>query len=345
MTSVDIHKIADFLEGIVPREVVLEKCADGVVFSKEIRETIGLIAGDKEIPAVILGETGTGKEEVAKLIHKRRCDLEGSIPFVSVNCATLDDGTAVSALFGHKRGAFTGADSNTVGLIGEANGGILFLDEIHTLSRACQQKLLRVLNDGKYQRLGETKSFESRFQVVAATTKDLDDEVEAGNFLLDLRMRITGVDISLLPLRERLEDLPMLMAIFFETKKVAISQIDFIALEEKCREYYWQGNVRLLFKVLNLIRLKRNSDRVVSSLPCLKPMLSPRQNSVETFSHGDFIKQSFSEISSGKSITQIVQKFEMSLIQMALLHHKKKVQAAIFLKISRQALNAKCRNL
>ena len=137
--------------------------------SDAIRETVRKIAAHGRVPVVIYGETGTGKEEVAKLIHRRRVELGGPIPFVPVNCANLRGGTAVSTIFGHKKGAFTGATETTSGFVGEAHGGILFLDELHALTLECQQHLLRVLNDGTYSRVGEAKELYSDFQVIVAT--------------------------------------------------------------------------------------------------------------------------------------------------------------------------------
>ena len=129
----------------VPEDTLDERCADGLVLDDGTRETVHLLAQAKELPCIILGETGTGKEEIAKLIHKKRVANDGPIPFVAVNCSNLDTNTAASQLFGHKKGSFTGADSTTTGFVGEANGGILFLDEIHTLSIDCQQKYFQLL--------------------------------------------------------------------------------------------------------------------------------------------------------------------------------------------------------
>ena len=170
-----------------PEDIVIDKATANIAKG---------LAKHKTAATTIVGETGTGKEEVAKLIFKYRSQLEGELPFVAVNCATITPSLAESILFGHHKGAFTGADKTTNGYVGEADGGILFLDEIHNLDITVQQKLLRVLNDGTYNRLGENKNFKSKFQLIAASTKDLDEEVDNGKFLIDLRNRILGMDVE-----------------------------------------------------------------------------------------------------------------------------------------------------
>lgn len=260
-----------------------EKCPDGIVISPEHNQLVSVIAKSREIPVVILGETGTGKEEIAKLIHRRRCVTEGAIPFVSVNCANLNSGLSESLLFGHRKGAFSGADRHTVGYVGEADGGILFLDEIHTLSKESQQRLLRVLNDGRYTRLGDTLEMSAQFQVVVATTVDLDEEVAAGRFLLDLRTRLTGIDIYLKPLRERFADLPLLLSLFLARQQATCEPEEFEALVERCRSFYWQGNIRQLFKVLHsmvVMASLADSPLRAEQLPVFKTMHPPGSPSV-----------------------------------------------------------------
>jgi DNA-binding NtrC family response regulator len=194
-------------------------------------------------------------------------------------------------LFGHKKGAFTGADETTLGYIGEANGGILFLDEIHALSEDCQRRLLRVLNDGTYNRVGDSKTLHSEFQVLVASTKDLDDEVEAGRFLLDLRGRLTGLQISLLPLRARLSDLPELIEIGLARLGTTVNSPTLNELAARCKRYYWQGNVRQLMQVLNIMVTESFGDeREISAddLPELKTMFAPGAHSDSGRSSGKY---------------------------------------------------------
>jgi len=255
-------------------------CEDGLCLEPNVRKWIRIASETPELPVVIHGETGTGKEEIAKLIAKQRKRQEGDIPFLSVNCALLEGDLVHSLLFGHKKGSFSGAYNTTQGYIGEAHGGILFLDEIHTLSLACQQKLLRVLNDGVYNRIGETKELYSKFQVIAASTQDLDDAVDSGHFLLDLRVRLTGCDIYLSPLRERMADLPLLVELFFSKQGIKISSSELSPIIHRCREFYWQGNIRQLFQCLRALLAISHADGcgpLASNLPNLKTMHAPQR--------------------------------------------------------------------
>ncbi len=257
---------------------LLKKCPDGLVLSTAIRDRARKASLNASIPVVISGETGTGKEEVAKLIHRLRNEAQGPVPFVAVNCANLTGDTAVSALFGHRRGAFTGADQTTAGFVGDADGGFLFLDEIQALTIDCQQRLLRVLNDGSYNRLGETQTIYSDFQVIVASTKDLDDEVEKGAFLLDLQSRLTGLTITLPPLRERLDDLPLLLELALARQGVEVAAEILESLTKRCRQYHWQGNVRQLNKVINVLVTEAMGDEKeirAEDLPELKTMFAP----------------------------------------------------------------------
>ena len=174
----DLSKENSILEHLTHK--VSKVYPEGILLSEKHKRQIEIISSNHEIAAVIYGETGTGKEEIAKLIHKLRSESK-KCHLVSVNCANLTNDLASSLLFGHSRGSFTGAEKSTKGLIGEANGGILFLDEIHTLSKDNQTKLLRVLNDGKYSRIGETTERSSKFQLVAASSKDFANHVSQNN--------------------------------------------------------------------------------------------------------------------------------------------------------------------
>jgi DNA-binding NtrC family response regulator len=229
---------------------VFNQYPNGIILSEFHEKVASAVAKNKKIAVILFGETGTGKEEFAKIIHKKRSKDEGVIPFIPVNCAELNSDLAASLLFGHKKGAFSGADSTTNGFIAESNGGVLFLDEIHYLDLATQRKLLRVLNDGSYYRVGDTRVAHSFFQPIAASTIDLDAEVDAGRFLPDLRNRLTGVDVRLDPLTKRHADLPSFIASFFYQKNIDISDELFESIVEKCKLCTWKGNIRQLMKIL-----------------------------------------------------------------------------------------------
>lgn len=230
---------------------VLNHYPNGIVISEFHDKVATAVAKNKKIAVILFGETGTGKEEFAKIIHKKRSQEEGVIPFVAVNCAELNSEISASILFGHKKGAFSGADATTNGFIAESNGGILFLDEVHSLDISTQRKLLRVLNDGSYYRIGDTRVAHSFFQPIAATTIDLDAEVQAGRFLPDLRNRLTGVDVHLDPISKRLDDIPSLVATFFYKKNRDISDALFQEIVDKCKQTHWSGNIRQMLKVLD----------------------------------------------------------------------------------------------
>jgi len=201
--------------------------------------------------ALILGETGTGKELVARAIHSRSARRRG--PFLAVNCGALPEPLLESALFGHERGAFTGAERRVKGYFEAANGGTLLLDEIGETSPAFQVKLLRVLESGKVTRLGGTAPIETDVRVLCATNRKLEEEVRAGGFRKDLYYRINVLQIRLPALRERIEDLPLLVTRFLHEaiQKHGLGEktLSQPALE-RLRSYAWPGNVRELANVV-----------------------------------------------------------------------------------------------
>lgn len=329
---------------VIPPEI-LELCPDGIVLDSLNREKARKIALNRKIPGNLFGETGTGKEEVAKLIHRKRCAVEGPIPFVAVNCANLTKDMASSLMFGHKKGAFTGANETTNGHVGEANGGILFLDEVHTLSKDCQQGLLRVLNDGSYSRLGDPKTLHSDFQVVIATTKNLDDEVEAGNFLVDLRMRLGGIEIELAPLRERHAELPLLVSLFFAREGIDLPKERIEALVEKCKSYQWKGNIRQLYKSLQaLVALADSHDEISAEHLVIKegkttPLVTgkPRIPGVTNIQ----LEELFDAIGADKPLSHTLEHAERLAIQSALARHEKVIDSVTILDVSRSGFDLK----
>lgn len=200
---------------------------------------------------LILGETGTGKELVARAIHSRSSRRRG--PFLAVNCGALPEPLLESALFGHERGAFTGAERRVKGYFEAANGGTLFLDEIGETSPAFQVKLLRVLESGKVTRLGGTAPIEIKVRVLSATNRNLEEEVQNGRFRKDLYYRINVLQIRLPALRERIEDLPLLVTHFLleaiQKHGLGEKTLSQPALE-RLRSYAWPGNVRELANVI-----------------------------------------------------------------------------------------------
>ncbi len=198
---------------------------------------------------LITGESGTGKELLARLIHQLGPTPTG--PFVAVNCGTLPRELADSELFGHERGAFTGAGSRKTGWFEEANGGTLVLDEVGELSRELQPKLLRVLETGRVRRIGGSGEVPVSVRVIAMTLRDLPREIDRGAFRIDLYHRLAGFELELPPLRRRLEDIPLLVERFLLELQPDLGPRDIGAdAVEALLCHDWPGNVRELRNVL-----------------------------------------------------------------------------------------------
>jgi transcriptional regulator with GAF, ATPase, and Fis domain len=196
---------------------------------------------------LLVGETGTGKELIARSLHK--LSQRGDGPYVRVNCGALSENLLESELFGHIKGAFTGAVDNKTGRFEAAHGGTIFLDEISTLTTKLQVKLLRVLQEREFERVGESRTIRVDTRVVAATNQFLEDEIAAGHFRDDLYYRLNVVPIYLPPLRERRSDIPALVRFFLEryceeNKRETPPLPEEVLL--RMQEYDWPGNVREL---------------------------------------------------------------------------------------------------
>jgi len=200
-----------------------------------------------DVTLLIKGETGTGKEVMANAIQQG--SPRAKKPFITLNCAALPENLVESELFGHKKGAFTGAINNKKGLLQVANGGTLFLDEINSLPLAIQAKLLRFLESGECLAVGETKPYTSDVRIIAATNTDLLTQIDEGKFRQDLFFRLSVVPLEIPPLRQRTEDIEALSQHFFkefsERYSVAESQFSKQAIR-KLRHYDWPGNIREL---------------------------------------------------------------------------------------------------
>jgi len=211
---------------------------------------IGRVA-PQDVNVLILGESGTGKELVARAIyqHSRR----SGAPFLAINCAAIPESLLESELFGHERGAFTGADRRRIGKFEQCHGGTLFLDEVGDMAPGTQAKILRLLQEGHFQRVGGTESISVDVRVIAATNQNLDALIEQGRFRKDLYYRLRGVTIHLPPLRERREDIPELAHYFlFRYNRQLGTSVHSISPEalEVLQRYDWPGNVRELQSVI-----------------------------------------------------------------------------------------------
>jgi DNA-binding NtrC family response regulator len=225
-------------------------------------------AAESTVPVLIVGESGTGKELVARAIHAH--SARASRPFVAVNCGAIAETLLESELFGHTRGAFTGAISDAKGLFEQSHTGTVFLDEIGEMSPALQVKLLRVLEEGEVRPVGGTRTIKVDLRVVAATNQDLDRAVAEGRFRADLYYRLSVVTIRMPPLRERPDDIPQLVERFLQNacsrarRTVEIAPRALAAL----RLYEWPGNVRELENTIErLVVFSRGSMIDLEDLP------------------------------------------------------------------------------
>src|SRR3989339_360230 len=216
---------------------------------------------DTDSNVLILGESGTGKELIAHAIHYNSPRREG--PLIPVNCAAIPEELLESELFGHERGAFTHAVRTRIGRFELANGGTIFLDEISEMSPMLQVKLLRVLQERRFERIGGTRTISSDFRVVAATNRNLEQEVQAGRFREDLYYRLNVIPIEAPPLRERRQDIPLLAEHFVARfNRLRKKKIKGVAEEVMARFacYAWPGNVRELENMLERMVILAGSE-------------------------------------------------------------------------------------
>ncbi|MDY6836756.1 MAG: sigma-54 dependent transcriptional regulator [Thermodesulfobacteriota bacterium] len=246
-----------------------------------LKETIAHI-GPGDTSVLIQGETGTGKELVARAIHYHSLRSEKS--FVPVDCAAISETVIESELFGHLKGAFTGAHISTLGLIRSADKGTLFLDEVGELSPAIQAKLLRTIQEREVRPVGSSTSYPVDVRIVAATNRDLTEEVSLGNFREDLFYRLNVVAINVLPLRDRREDIPLLANFFLKRFATDFSPVEEISKEALiCLENHnWPGNIRELENVLRrAVALGKGQTIMPEDLPS-NIHLSPEEPSLDT---------------------------------------------------------------
>jgi DNA-binding NtrC family response regulator len=233
--------------------------------------------GHSTFPVLILGETGTGKELVARAVH----NTEARGPFVVIDCCSMVGPLMESEMFGHQKGAFTGASVTKVGLLESANGGTAFFDEIGELATDLQVKLLRVLQEKQFRAVGSIGNRTSNFRVIAATNRDLGVEIQAGRFRRDLFYRLNVMRLRLPPLRERKDDIPALMTYFLDRHgnghRVADDTIEVLM------QYDWPGNIRELEHVVqHMVAMNSGPWLTAADLP------SSVRNS---HSEGDFSSQ------------------------------------------------------
>ncbi len=299
--------------------------------SKRIQEVLAELeqAAPTEGWVLIHGENGTGKELAAKHIHLH--SKRNQMPFVAVNCAAIPEAMIESELFGYVKGAFVGASRTKPGKFSQANGGTLFLDEIGDMSLKTQAKILRVLQEQQFEQLGGTETHDLELRIIAATNKDLEKEIQAGRFREDLYYRLNVIPIELPPLRERKEDIALLVDYFLHQ----FSQSGGFPLKEVSNEamaslnqYYWPGNIRELKNIVErMVIMVREREISLNHVP---PVI--RLSNAEVMQVGNLpnnLRQAMT-VFEGLFLSESMKKNQWNLDQ-----------AAIFLEISRKELEEK----
>ena len=313
----------------------------------DIYKTVGRIA-DKDITVLITGESGTGKELITKAIHSN--SSRSGEKLVSVNISAIPKDLIESELFGHEKGAFTGAQNSKKGRFEEADGGTLHLDEIGEMSADLQSKLLRVMEESKFYRLGSETPIEVDVRIVTSTNRDLPAEIENGNFREDLFYRLNAISINLPPLRNRKDDIPILLEFFngkysenFEIEKKVFSKETVQALTD----YSWPGNVRELENTIKRVILLTpdkviNNDHILEHAPHIIKGAKSRGGTSQEIN--DIVNSLVSTLegSSGNVYSDIINKFEKQLLEIILDQtNGNKKKAAEILGINRNTLSKK----
>jgi DNA-binding NtrC family response regulator len=317
----------------------------------EVYKAIGRVAAQNVI-ALITGESGTGKEVVARAIYQH--SARARAPFLAINCAAIPEALLESELFGHEKGAFTGADRKRIGKFEQCTGGTLFLDEIGDMPLATQSKILRVLQEQSFERVGGNETVRTDVRLIAATNRDLKAWSAAGKFRQDLYYRLSVFTIHLPPLRERGDDLAMLvqhyLRRFSRDLGREVREVTPEAMELLCR-HPWPGNVRELQGVLKQALLQATGTVLIPAfLPeSLRLPAEPAEDKAvgteADFSFETFVLQRIEEGSTSVS-AEAHQLLDRLLMQLALRHTRgNQVHAARVLGISRQTLRAKTREL
>jgi two-component system response regulator AtoC len=302
---------------------------------QKVFERIAKVA-DSDSTILIFGESGTGKELVAKTIHYQ--SQRASRPLIPVNCGAIPDSLLESELFGHEKGAFTGAIATRIGRFELADGGTIFLDEVTELSRPLQVKLLRVIQEREFERVGGIKTIHVNVRIVSATNKKIEEAVEKGEFRDDLYYRLNVIPLEIPPLRERRDDIELLcnhfLNVYCKKKQRSMMRIDSEVMKIM-KKYPWPGNVRELENLIErIVVLKDKNERIIT-----KADLPER-----FFNREDEINFTISD--DGIDLGKAVEDFEKRLIVQALKKsHGVKSKAANLLKVNRTTLVEKIKRL
>lgn len=294
---------------------------------KEILKLLGLIA-PSDATVLVQGESGTGKELIADAIQRH--SLRRDKPYVKINCGAFSESLLESEIFGHERGAFTGAIAQKLGMFELANEGTIFLDEINNMPLSLQIKLLRILQHQTFYRVGGETPVPSNIRIIAASNKNVEKEVEEGWLRQDLYYRLNVVRINIPPLRERTEDIPLLVEHFLNKyigdKKLVITQENI----ERLKTYSWPGNIR---------ELENNIQRAIVITRDNVINIETELKDEKTDSFANFFQQIFKD---GLSLRSVIEDIEKNFILRALQFTKwNRTEAAKLLKIHRRLLYSK----
>jgi DNA-binding NtrC family response regulator len=331
----------------VVQEGVEEQIVGSSPKMQEIYKMIGQVA-PSDVTVLLRGESGTGKELVARAIYHH--SLRSNQPFLPVNCAAIPDTLLESELFGHEKGAFTGATSRRIGKLEQCQGGTIFLDEIGDMSLSTQAKLLRVLQEKSFERLGGMETIKVDIRFIVATNKNLEEAILSGKFREDLYYRLNVVSITIPPLRERREDIPALVSYFLkkfnrELKK-GIAGITPSAMEKNI-SYGWPGNVRQLENVLKRAMVLCQGEWILEDQLLFEKGWEKREAEEELAKKNveDLLNSLFEELSKTSSTSQdfdMISILERGLILRALQKTKgNQLRAAMLLGMNRSTLRGK----
>ncbi len=294
------------LKAKIAKEHEMIGCSDAIT---ELKDQIG-IAAPTSAWVLITGENGTGKELVARAIHTQ--SHRGFKPFIEVNCAAIPEELIESELFGHEKGSFTGATALRKGKFDQANEGTLFLDEIGDMSLKTQAKVLRILQERKFERVGGNRTIEVDVRVIAATNKDLEEEIRSGNFREDLYYRLNVLPFHVPPLRERKDDIEKLanhfLAYFCSKESREVKTLSAEALQA-LRNYPWPGNVRELKNIIERLVIM-TPDRVISEQRLPPSIVSRRSLDSRLPSAGNGEPSTFREAKEEFEKVFLIQKLE-----------------------------------
>lgn len=365
LKPLDLNQVCDMVEQaldmrrLMNEEVVLpdssEPSPDGEQMigrssaMQAVFKAIGRVA-PQDIPVLVRGESGTGKELVARAIYHHSKRHEG--PFLAVNCAALPDQLLESELFGHEKGAFTGADRRRIGKFEQSSGGTIFLDEIGDMSLLVQAKVLRLLQDQKFERVGGNETIQTDVRVIAATNRDLEQAIADGEFREDLYYRLNGFTIELPPLRERGEDIKVLIEYFLQRANrqlgKSVKQISPEAMQLLLSSR-WAGNVRELQSAIRQAVVQASGSIIIPEyLPeHLVREHSPEQSTDEALSVDlESFVESRIQCESNNLYEEVIQMVDRYLLTRVLtLTEGNKSKAAEMLGITRGSLRHKIRTL